>query len=591
MGEQRKMSKEKKKCVANLSEELSDYGGAAFNEGNGGCKPRKENKRKKRDEREGEVSIGLGLDDTCDEHINVESFAEVDEYHPKEERKKKKKKKKRKLDIVDNNAQLDNETDMGGEERRILEKDNNEVLMSGDDIKATKKKKNRLKADRAKDNKYTSSSMRVPNEKDAEKVGEVKEQKTAGAEKLGKMGDDVEVSDTAKKKTSRKKRKNRDDVGEGMQQVMAEELGNHNLAIEGGKLNTLTTRGKIQDAKMKKSSRANMKKSKSVETILEDPKPKRRSKKVSFSGHIEVFPLSDDPNEGMEKNQEEELVQGKRFSPEEDALVKDAVFNYIRVHGLGKEGLNMVMNCKAHPELKGCWKEIGAVLPHRPYTAIYYRAHTLFERAESRSWTAEELEIIKEYYDKHGPKWKKLAGVLGKHRVHLKDAWRRIKLPNANRGRWSQDEYQNLFDLVNLDLRMKVFEERKSKYGMLRDNISWSAVSDKLSTRTVAVCCMKWYKQLTSPMVAEGKWADTDDYRLLHALYSLDACCIEDVDWDNLLDHRSGDVCLKRWNQMIRHIGEYGNKSFAEQVEILSERYCPDELEAREAWDRKPVVP
>lgn len=78
-------------------------------------------------------------------------------------------------------------------------------------------------------------------------------------------------------------------------------------------------------------------------------------------------------------------------------------------------------------------------------------------------WTAEELEMIRKYHEEHGPKWRELADVLGKHRVHLKDAWRRIKLPNAKRGCWSQEEYQNLFDLVNLDLRMKAFEERKSK--------------------------------------------------------------------------------------------------------------------------------
>ncbi|KAK7393342.1 hypothetical protein VNO78_21895 [Psophocarpus tetragonolobus] len=64
----------------------------------------------------------------------------------------------------------------------------------------------------------------------------------------------------------------------------------------------------------------------------------------------------------------------------------------------------------------------------------------------------------------------------------------------------------------------------------------------------------------------------------------------DDQDWDNLLDHRPGDVCRKRWNQMVRCIGEHGGKSFAEQVEVLAKRYCPDLLEAREAFDAKPVV-
>ncbi|KAL3824841.1 hypothetical protein ACJIZ3_020870 [Penstemon smallii] len=162
-----------------------------------------------------------------------------------------------------------------------------------------------------------------------------------------------------------------------------------------------------------------------------------------------------------------------------------------------------------------------------------------------------------------------MADELGKHRWHVKDTWRRIKMRNLNKGPWLQKEYQQLFDL----------------------NICWTAISDKLSTRPQSTCCNKWYKQLTSPMVDQGLWADSDDYRMLGVLYILDANCIEDVDWDNLLDGRSGDVCRKRWNQMVLYIGNHRSKSFAEQVDVLAQRYCPNLVEAREAWDSKPRVP
>lgn len=166
---------------------------------------------------------------------------------------------------------------------------------------------------------------------------------------------------------------------------------------------------------------------------------------------------------------------------------------------------------------------------------------------------------------------------LGKNRYHVKDAWRRIKSANIKKGRWSQEEHQNLFDSVNLDLQARALEEyRKSKHGMLRDNISWEAIGDRLASRTSSHCCSKWYKKLTSPMVANGVWSDTDDYCLLNSLYTLDACCMEEVDWDNLLEHRSGDVCRKRWKQMVQCIGEHGGKSFTEQVEILAKRFCPN---------------
>ncbi|KAG7955937.1 hypothetical protein I3843_11G099300 [Carya illinoinensis] len=319
----------------------------------------------------------------------------------------------------------------------------------------------------------------------------------------------------------------------------------------------------------------------------ENSTPGGTSKRVSFSDRVEVFTSSDGP---IDSDRDDNLIRGKRFSREEDEMIKKAVLNYIEAKGLGDEGLNMVLHCKSHAEHKNCWKDIGAALPWRPYKSVYYRAHILFERSEERKWTNEEYELIRSFHEKHGSDWRQLADFLGKHRVHVKDAWRRIKLPNMKKGRWSQEEYQKLFDLVNMDLRMKIFEEKKSKHGMLRDNIAWEAISNSLSTRSNVLCCQKWYTQLTSPMVTEGIWADADDYRLVDVLYALDACCIEDVDWDNLLEHRSGDVCRRRWDQMLKHIGEHASKSFTEQVEVLSKRYCTDVLEAREIYDSKPAV-
>ncbi|KAK4856632.1 hypothetical protein QYF36_019540 [Acer negundo] len=322
------------------------------------------------------------------------------------------------------------------------------------------------------------------------------------------------------------------------------------------------------------STKKERKKNHSDDMLAKSRTRKKSSKKVSFSDDVEIFP----PLDG--------IVRGKRFSEEENEMLKKAVLSYIEARGLGEEGLDMVLYCRSHPETKNCWKEIAAALPWRPRESIYRRAHIIFERDENPKWSPEELESVKKFHEKHGSDWKTLALCLGKHRNQVRDAWREIRLPNRMTGQWSQEEYQNLFDLVNLDLRMRASEEKKSNYGMLRDNISWTAISDKLATRTHAPCCYKWYYQLTSPLVKEGKWSDFDDYHMVNALSGLDACHIDDVDWDNLLEHRPGDICRKRWNQMVKHLGPYGSKPFAEQVEILSQRYCEDVREAREAYNR-----
>ncbi|MCD9646502.1 hypothetical protein HAX54_036374 [Datura stramonium] len=155
-------------------------------------------------------------------------------------------------------------------------------------------------------------------------------------------------------------------------------------------------------------------------------------------------------------------------------------------------------------------KEDGQVDIEDGVIQVYFRAHRIFRSGKLRKWTEEEYEMVRKFREEHGHQWTVLADELGKHPVHIGNAWQRIKLENRKIGEWDQEEIQKLFDLVNTDLRLRLSEEKKSKHGMLRDNICWSAISDNLSTR-ITQCCFKWYRHLTSPVVAAGEWADTSD--------------------------------------------------------------------------------
>ncbi|TYJ02968.1 hypothetical protein E1A91_A13G266400v1 [Gossypium mustelinum] len=249
------------------------------------------------------------------------------------------------------------------------------------------------------------------------------------------------------------------------------------------------------------------KKSKSVENDtdqVENATLKDNSKKVSFSDQVEVFPSMDDA-----KKDKQGLVKGKRFSKEEDEIVMNAVAEYIESHNLDeakkdrKEGLVYGKRySKEEDEISHNLGDEGLK------TVLNCGAHQ-----EKYPWTPEELEMVKKLVEKHGQNWRLLGDSLGKHR----------------------HQYQSLFDLVNMDLSKEVTEEKKPKHGMLRDNICWTAISGKMLQRNFISC--------------EGVWVDVDPFS------SLAACCIEDVDWDNLLEHRPGDLCRKRWSQMFQYFG------------------------------------
>ncbi|CAN8233240.1 unnamed protein product [Cochlearia groenlandica] len=503
-------------------------------------------------------------------------------------KKRKEKKKKKKKELSDDSKAEEKDLNSTKEENKEMESEDSEVEKNNNDFTkdANKEKKKMKQMDDIEAEEKDLNSTKDAKKKKQSEDSEVEENnkdstKDANREKKKKKKqmDDIETEEkdlNSTKDAKKKKKKKQSEDSEVEKDAKKKKKRSKDSEVE-------------EDANKKKK-----KKQKLCESDKDVTTPSSKSsKKVKFSDKVEIFPSEDETNDDEEEEEVEEaagLVRGKRFTKEEDALLKQAVLQYIDNHALGDEGLQMVLHCKAHPKLKGCWKEIASAIPWRPYTSIYYRAHTVFEAGSKGVWTEEDLELVKEFQKKHGNDWRTLADAMGKHRIHVKDAWRRIRL-NMNKGHWSREEYQSLFDLVNKDIKMKAFKEKHSKHGMLRDNIPWMAISDKLGTRNHSVCCLKWYDQLVSPMVAKGIWANVDDYRLLEELMKLDAACIDDVEWDNLLENRDGEACRKRWNQMVQHIGIPGSKTFAEQVEILSERYCPELAEDREDFDNRPYDP
>lgn len=84
-----------------------------------------------------------------------------------------------------------------------------------------------------------------------------------------------------------------------------------------------------------KKSRAGKEKCSDDSGLSKSSKKSPKSRRVSFSGNVEVFPpndLSDLEDDGLDQEDNGgELVRGKRFSLEEDELVKKAVLEYISV--------------------------------------------------------------------------------------------------------------------------------------------------------------------------------------------------------------------------------------------------------------------
>ena len=62
------------------------------------------------------------------------------------------------------------------------------------------------------------------------------------------------------------------------------------------------------------------------------------------------------------------------------------------------------------------------------------------------------------FHEEHGPDWATLAKILGKHRFHVKDTWRRVKLPAAKKGMLISCSFLSSFTFQNfLDTPRKIY--------------------------------------------------------------------------------------------------------------------------------------
>ncbi|KAB8102216.1 hypothetical protein EE612_033572 [Oryza sativa] len=373
---------------------------------------------------------GLKVEQHCSEHVEGDMIKcgwEEDKSIKKDNKLKKKKKKERKVEMAGDGQVLAGSTD----ENAGLE---HAEMGRGEKEQGKKSKKSKRKHEDGEPVADGSAGDEIMANRDK------KRRRKEHSVEL-KEGDQVNISKKAVKTKGNKKRKNESDKFNPDLSTDAltgeDKVGGDGKNDKRKKKNdTSTRRNEVgrddkNDKKKKKSREGNGGRKGEKEKAAQS---KDKVRRVSFSDAVEVFSINDGEDEDNGKNAESEVVHGKRFTPEENATLMEAIMSYIEMKQLGENGLEMIRACSKHPELKGCWAEIGKSLPHRPLTAIYKRARILLYRSDERKWTPEEYEKIRRHVEKNGTSWISLAQELGKSEIHLKDTWRRIKPKNLKSG-------------------------------------------------------------------------------------------------------------------------------------------------------------
>lgn len=190
-------------------------------------------------------------------------------------------------------------------------------------------------------------------------------------------------------------------------------------------------------------------------------------------------------------------------------------------------------------------------------------AHPGYTRPQGK-WTKEEEERLRKFVEKSSgrPSWVVIGAQLERNEKAVANKWREIKLgENRKKGRWSEDEKTKLEQLVKESLaRQGKTLEPNSTTVLLnasnqrqRDKIDWTAISDRMGTRTFTQCLEKWYNDIAPKLAAnDSEWSLKEENELLRAMWRTSPGDEGQVTWDTLMKRRTGTQCKARWREMVK---------------------------------------
>ena len=221
--------------------------------------------------------------------------------------------------------------------------------------------------------------------------------------------------------------------------------------------------------------------------------------------------------------------------------------------------------------------EIAKDFPTRNPKQIYGFATRYYDPNNHKGkWSEEEKEQLADLVELKGEKWKEIGEILERAGASCRDKWRSMK-NKYQRGDWTPEELSQLKQLVNEQLAARGAAPGRgpgegNEHLPVRDNINWKAISLKLKTRSENTCCQKWY--LIAPdSVATGEWGEGDDLVMVGALRRARAASEANVDWASLVRGRTLSQIKRRFKDLRQAIPKYHTLSFAEVVEKLNEKH------------------
>ncbi|XP_064633365.1 cyclin-D-binding Myb-like transcription factor 1 [Lineus longissimus] len=252
-----------------------------------------------------------------------------------------------------------------------------------------------------------------------------------------------------------------------------------------------------------------------------------------------------------------------QWSKDEVELLQANISNYCTGHGISDP--TEIIFEMSKDERKDFYRTVAKGL-QRPLFSVYRRVIRMYDQKNHvGKYTQEELSKLRELRAKHGTDWATIGTAMGRSASSVKDRCRLMK-ETCNSGKWLPEEEHRLTSAV--------YEQSQARPGeSVTQGISWSAVAEKVLTRSEKQCRTKWLNYLNWKEKGGSEWTRDDDFALINRLASSEATDETQIDWIDLCKGwesvRSPQWLRGKWWSMKKHVQDYQLMSFQDIVQCL----------------------
>ncbi|KAK4124442.1 hypothetical protein N657DRAFT_644673 [Parathielavia appendiculata] len=221
------------------------------------------------------------------------------------------------------------------------------------------------------------------------------------------------------------------------------------------------------------------------------------------------------PDDGTDAEKQEPAERSQyrsgRLSRTEQNQIIRAVERFREDEGMTQEEINQVIHDNPQTSTQAIhrqlWASIQDACPSRTRKKLIGWCRQRFHNFTARgTWTPEQDDELADLVEKHGTRWKFIAGLINRYDKDVRDRWRNYLVCRGAHKTdvWSEGEEDRFRDLVESSIQ-KIRKEMKGNSRALPEKlINWLKISEAMGyTRSRLQCLEKWKRMRAAEPIAD----------------------------------------------------------------------------------------